>query len=41
MEPQFCFIRERYFLERAEYKKMLDTGNTEKQSRRTHLCKRI
>ena len=34
MEPQFCFIKEKYFEERAHYIKMQDSGNTEKQSKR-------
>lgn len=37
MEPQFCFIREKYFEERTHYVKMLDSGNTGKQSKRTHI----
>ena len=41
MEPQFCFIKESYFRERTNYVKMLDAGNTQKQSRRTHLCIKI
>lgn len=41
MEPQFCFIRENYFIERKNYVKMLDAGNFLKQSRRTHLCIKV
>ena len=37
MEPRFCFIKEKYFEERAHYIKMLDSGNTDKQSKRTHI----
>ena len=38
MEPKLCFIREAYFQKNSSYIKMLDTGNTSKQSKRTHLC---
>ena len=38
MEPKLCFIKESYFRERLTFVKMLDVGNTEKQSRRSHLC---
>ena len=38
MGYRLCFIKESYFVKNAEYVKMLDTGNTSKQSRRTHLC---
>lgn len=38
MEPTLCFIREAYFKKNVSFIKMLDTGNTEKQSKRTHLC---
>ena len=38
MEPQLCFIRESYFKKNANFVKMLDSGNTSKQSKRTHLC---
>lgn len=33
-----CFIKESYFIEHAYFVKMLDSGNTNKQSQRTHLC---
>ena len=33
-----CFIREQYFLDNAHFIKMLDAGNTAKQSQRTHMC---
>lgn len=38
MEPKLCFIKEIYFKKNATFVKMLDTGNTDKQSKRTHLC---
>ncbi len=38
MEPRFCFIKEEYFQKHSSFVKMLDTENTEKQSKRTHLC---
>ena len=38
MEPKLCFIRESYFKDNASFVKMLDVGNTDKQSKRTHLC---
>lgn len=33
-----CFINEQYFIDNAHFAKMLDSGNTLKQSHRTHLC---
>lgn len=33
-----CFIREQFFIDNAHFVKILDPGNTVKQSRRTHLC---
>lgn len=33
-----CFIKEQYFLEHVNFIKMLDSGNANKQSKRTHLC---
>lgn len=33
-----CYIRESFFVDHPDYKKMLDPGNTNKQSKRTHLC---
>jgi len=36
-----CYIRKAYFEEHPNYIKMLDPGNTEKQSKRTHLCVKI
>jgi len=38
MEPVICFIRENYFKEHKNFVKMLDAGNTLKQSQRSHLC---
>lgn len=38
MEPMLCFVKESYFVRHSYYIKMLDTGNTRKQSRRSHLC---
>ena len=38
MEPKLCYIKEEYFKNNANFVKMLDTGNTNKQSKRTHLC---
>jgi protein AbiQ len=38
MEPKLCFIREIYFRENSNFIKILDSGNTNKQSKRTHLC---
>ncbi len=37
MEPVFCFVRESYFVKNRNFIKMLDCGDTKKQSRRTHL----
>lgn len=36
--PNCCYIKEQYFRDHADFKKMLDTGNFVKQSKRTHLC---
>ena len=41
MEPTLCYIRESYFKSNPSFQKILDTGNTIKQSRRTHLCLEI
>lgn len=38
MELKLCFIRESYFEKNAHFVKVLDAGNTSKQSKRTHLC---
>lgn len=36
-----CFIKEQYFIDNAHFSKMLDSGNTGKQSHRVHLCIRV
>lgn len=36
-----CFIKEQYFIDHAHFVKMLDSGNTIKQSHRTHLCVKV
>lgn len=36
-----CYIRKNYFEDHANYIKILDVGNSGKQSKRTHLCVRI
>lgn len=33
-----CYIREQFFIDHPDFQKMLDSGNTLKQSRRTHIC---
>lgn len=38
VEPHCCFIKESYFKERIHYLNMLDPGNSDKQSKRTHIC---
>lgn len=38
MEPLLCFIREEYFAKNKHFVKMLDPGNANKQSKRTHVC---
>lgn len=38
MDLTLCYIRESFFVDHPDYKKMLDPGNTNKQSKRTHLC---
>lgn len=38
IEPHCCFIKEQYFLDNPDLINMLDPGNTNKQSKRTHLC---
>ena len=38
MEPKLCFIKEEYFKKNETFVKMLDAGNADKQSKRTHLC---
>lgn len=41
MEPILCYIRESYFKEHSDLKKVLDPGDTSKQSKRTHLCIKV
>ena len=41
MEPILCYIRESYFKEQKDLKKVLDPGDTSKQSKRTHLCIKV
>ncbi len=36
-----CYIKEQFFLDHPDYQKMLDPGNTSKQSRRTHVCVQV
>ena len=36
-----CFIKEQFYIDHAHYKNMLDSGNTVKQSKRTHLCLQV
>lgn len=38
MEPTLCYIKESYFKKNAAFIKVLDSGDTSKQSKRTHLC---
>lgn len=38
MEIVVCFIKEKFFEDNSNFVKMLDAGNTVKQSRRSHLC---
>lgn len=35
---QFGFIKEQYFQEHSDFVNVPDSGNTNKQSKRTHLC---
>lgn len=41
MEPILCYIRENYFKDHGDFKKVLDPGDTSKQSKRTHLCVKV
>lgn len=41
MEIICCFVKEQFFVGNAHFIKMLDSGNTTKQSHRTHLCLQI
>ena len=36
-----CYIKEQFFIDHPCFTKMLDSGNTAKQARRTHLCLKI
>lgn len=36
-----CYIKEQYFIDHPGYQKMLDPGNTRKQSQRTHICVQV
>ena len=38
MKVQYCFIREKYFMEHSDFINMLDVGQTKKQSNRVHMC---
>lgn len=38
VNPHCCFIKEEYFKDKINYINMLDSGNTYKQSKRTHMC---
>lgn len=41
MNPIFCFIKKSYFQDNHAFVKVLDIGNADKQSKRTHLCVKI
>ena len=41
MNPQLCFIKESYFQKNVNFVKMLDAGDTVKQSKRTHICIKV
>lgn len=36
-----CFVKEQYFIDNNHFVKMLDSGNTIKQSHRTHMCVQV
>lgn len=38
IEPHCCFVKEDYFKERIHFLNMLDPEDTNKQSKRTHIC---
>lgn len=38
MDITCCFIKGQYFIDNSHFVKMLDPGNTAKQSHRTYLC---
>ena len=41
MKITLCFIKEAYFKKNQHFVKLLDSGNVDKQSKRTHLCVKI
>ncbi|MBR1561282.1 MAG: hypothetical protein IJ646_13695 [Clostridia bacterium] len=41
IDPNCCFIRAEYFEAHPDFKKMLDIGDTAKQSRRTYVYVRV
>ena len=41
MDHSLCFIKEKYFIDNSNFVKMLDPGNSIKQSKRTYLCLQI
>lgn len=41
MSIAYCFIKEQYFTDHLHFVKMLDSGNTIKQSHRAHLCIKV
>lgn len=36
-----CYIREQFFIDHPNFQKMLDLGNTKKQSHRTYMCLQV
>lgn len=41
MDFSLCFIKEKYFIDNSNFVKMLDPGDSIKQSKRTYLCLQI
>lgn len=41
MDIKLCFIKRKYFEKHKDFVKILDNGDTDKQSKRTHLCVKI
>ena len=41
MDFSLCFIKENYFIDNSNFVKMLDTGDSIKQSKRIYLCLQI
>ena len=37
----FYFVKEKFFIDHAHFKKMLDPGNAVKQSHRTYICVQV